>query len=133
MKSVFLSRQAKILVDISLIIGFILLRLVGHIGATSGSYWTSLHCIIGCVWSLLMLLHVAQHWRLIKAFTKKKVILKNKITALTIVCFTLMLLSIVFFIVGIPLSRFHNVIGHFFVLIVIIHTISKAKRFISLF
>lgn len=76
MKSLFLSRQAKILVDISLVIGFILLRFAGHIVAASGSYWTSLHCIIGSVWVLAMILHVVQHWRLIKAFTKKKVVLK---------------------------------------------------------
>lgn len=133
MKSSFLSKQAKILVDISLVIGFVLLMFAGHIGEISGSYWTSLHCIMGGVWSLLMILHVAQHWRLVKAFTKKKVVLKNKITALTTYCLILMLISISSFIVGMPLTKFHNAIGHVFILIIIIHTIDKSKRFISLF
>lgn len=133
MESLFSSKQAKIVVDISLVVGFILLRRAGHIGATTGSYLTLLHCIMGSVWSLLIILHIVQHWRFIKAFTKKKVVLKNKITALTIFCFILMLLSIVLFIAGTPFPIFHNVIGHLLILIVVIHLIDKAKRFISLF
>lgn len=132
MEKIFLSKQAKILVDILLVLGFILLRIAGHVGQIS-AYWNSVHCIMGIVWFSLIILHVAQHWRLIKSFTKKKVILKNKITALTIICFMLMLISIISFIVGIPLPKFHNVIGHLFMLIVIIHTIDKSKRFIALF
>ncbi len=133
MKNILFSRQAKILVNIFLVAVFFLLMSAGHIRLTSDTYWLSAHCIISGVWFLLTILHVAQHWRLIKAFTKMKVISKNKITTLTIICFILMLLSIVSFILGLPLLRFHNLIGRLFILIIIIHTIDKAKRFVSLF
>ena len=132
MENIFLSKQAKILVDILLVLGFILMRIVGHVGQIS-AYWNSVHCIMGVVWFSLIILHVAHHWRLIKSFTKKKVILKNKITALTIICFIMMFISIIFFMIAIPLFKFHNVIGHLFILIVIVHTIDKSKRFVSLF
>lgn len=132
MENIFLSKQAKIIVDILLVLGFIFLRIAGHIGQIS-AYWNSVHCIMGVVWFSLIILHVAQHWRFIKSFTKKKVILKNKITALIIICFIMMSISIIFFMIGIPLLKFHNVIGHLFILIVIVHTIDKCKRFIALF
>ena len=132
MENIFLSKQAKISVDILLLLGFILLMIVGHVGQIS-AYLNSVHCIMGVVWFSLIILHVAHHWRLIKSFTKKKVILKNKITALTIICFIMMFISIIFFMIAIPLFKFHNVIGHLFILIVIVHTIDKSKRFMSLF
>lgn len=132
MNGLLLSKRAKITVDILLVAGLVSLHFAGHAETTS-FYWASSHCIVGSVLSLLIIIHIIQHWRLIKAFTKKKVILKNRITALTIFCSVLMLLSIVFFIAGIPLGRFHHVIGHVFILIVIIHAVDKSKRFISLF
>lgn len=132
MESIFLSKQAKIIVDILLLLGFILLMIVGHVRQIS-AYWNPVHCIMGVVWFSLIIFHVAQHWRLIKSFTKKKVILKNNITSLTIICFIMMFISIIFIMIGMPLFEFHNVIGHLFILIVIVHTIDKSKRFVSLF
>lgn len=135
MKGLFFSKQAKILVDILLILGFIILRFAGRIAPEEGAYWNSPHCIISIVWYSLMAFHVVQHWRLIRAFTKKKVIVKNKITAVTILSFLLMLVSIVALIIGMgtPALEFHNIVGHLFILIIIIHTVTKAKRFITLF
>lgn len=133
MKNLFFSRQTKMLVDILLIFGLILLLSAGHIRSTSETHWNSAHCIIGSVLSLLIVVHVAQHWRFIKAFTKQKVVLKNKITAVTIICFVLILTTIIFFIAGTSLLKLHNVIGHLFILIIIIHAIDKSKRFISFF
>lgn len=134
MKDLFFSKQAKIIVDVLLLIGLILLLSVGHIGPTSGDYWNSAHCIIGSALFLLMAVHVIQHWRFIKAFTKKKVILKNKVTTVTILLSALILTSILTLtIIGTPSLKFHNVIGHIFIFIAIIHVIDKAKRFLSLF
>lgn len=128
MKELFLSRRAKIAVDFLLIIGLAL-----SFFQPSGAYRTSFHCIACSIWFLIMIVHIWQHWKLTKAFTKMKVILKNKITAMTILCFILMTISIFQFATGLNTSHFHHLIGHIFTLVVIIHTIQKFKRFLFLF
>ncbi|HAR39688.1 MAG: hypothetical protein A2W86_11015 [Bacteroidetes bacterium GWD2_45_23] len=98
------------------------------------AHWQSPHGIIGIVWLLLITIHIIQHWPFIKALTKKKVFLKNKITAFTTISFILMAASILLFVIGFssPVLRFHNVMGHFFLIIVIIHIIDKFKKLITL-
>ncbi|MDR1876783.1 MAG: hypothetical protein LBQ84_04085 [Flavobacteriaceae bacterium] len=135
MKSIFLSKRAKIIVDILLAFGFIVAYIFSDIEATRITYWKSFHCIMGITWFILIITHVVQHLHIIKYFTRKKVILRNKITTLIIICFILMLSSILSLIIGteIPILEFHNVIGHVFISLVIIHAADRAKRFISLF
>lgn len=129
-QGIFLSKRAKIVVDILLIIGLVLSFL-----PPSGVRWTSLHCIACIVWYLIMIIHIWQHWKLTKAFTKKKVILKNKVTALIIVLFILMTISILQLASGfeIPHLNFHHLIGRIFVFAIIIHTIQKFKLLLGLF
>ena len=135
MKKILLSKQAKIIVDILMVLAFILLAAFLDIENIVQFQWKSAHCIIGVVWILLIIIHVAQHWRLTKSFTKKKVISRNKITAWTILSFILIVLSILLFVIcfDMPLLMFHNLVGKLFALMIIIHTIDKFKRFISLF
>ena len=135
MKKIFLSKQAKIIVDILMVIAFIFSAAFLDIEKTAQFNWKSAHCIIGIIWILLIIIHIAQHWRLTKSFTKKKVISRNKITAWTILSFILIVLSVLLFVVcfDVPFLMFHNLVGKLFALIIIIHTIDKFKRFISLF
>lgn len=128
MKKFFLSKQAKIIIDILLFLGIAGLN-------ETGRSWTSPHCIGALMWLLLMIIHIAQHWRLTKSFTKWRVIQKNKITALTILGFILMLSSVLLFVIGFNGSFiiFHHIVGRLFFLIVIIHAVTKFKRFIFLF
>lgn len=135
MKNIILSKQAKATVDILLVLVLIVTCVFSDIEKGSTSYWKSAHCILGSLWMGLIILHVVQHWRLIKSFVKKKVILRNKITALTILSFILMFLSITSFIIGfnVPFLKFHHFIGHLFFLVIIIHTIDKFKRFLAFF
>lgn len=132
MKSKFLSKRAKAVVDIAMIAVLIIALACSDPHLATAMHWRSSHCIIGVLGLLLITVHVMQHWRLINSFTKKRVILKNKITALMIMAFILMSLSILLFIIGFSSSflRFHNIIGHLFGIIVIIHTIDKFKRLI---
>lgn len=134
MKHLFLSKKAKATVDIMLLLCIFIALVYSDPHAATKMHWRSSHCIISLIGFVLMVIHVIQHWRFIRAFTKKKVILKNKITALVIIGFILMSVSILFFIIGFNHSflKFHNIIGHFFGIVVIIHTIDKFKRFISL-
>lgn len=126
-----LSKQAKIIVDIVLAVGLVLLLTCHDIEGC----WVSSHCITGMLSVLAMAVHIWQHWRFIKALVKKKVILKNKITVLITICFILISVSILLFITGFepPYLKLHNVTGHFFVLAAILHAVQKIKRFFALF
>lgn len=134
MKNMFLSRKAKAVVDIAMILCIVIALAYSDPHTATEARWRSSHCTISLFGLVLMLIHVIQHWRFIMAFTKMKVILKNKITALVIIGFILMSLSILFFIVGFnhPFLRFHTIIGHFFGIIVILHIVQKFNRFIFL-
>lgn len=131
MKKMIYSKQAKIWIDIFLLIGFIIL--IFFIDADR--LWKSFHCIFGSFFLLLMIIHIVQHWKFIKSFCKKKVIIHNKITFLTTLFFVLISLSVLLFIFGfnIPFVEFHNTAGNYFSVIIIIHAIDKSKRFISFF
>ncbi len=129
MKNLLLSKQAKIFVDVLLIVGLVL-SCKFYPDETSTAYWKSAHCIVSVAWFLLTIIHVFQHWKLIKAFTKKNIRRKNKITAITVICFILMVLSITFFISGQgeAFAKFHHVVGNFYMLMAIIHVIQKFKK-----
>lgn len=133
MKKVFFSKRSKLIVDILLIAALILM--IVHTGPATGTDWMSYHCIMGMVSVVFMTIHIRQHWPFIKVLFKKQVIRKNIITALTTVSFLLIFVSILLLAIGfkIPLLRFHNVVGHLFILLVIIHLISRFKRFLYLF
>jgi hypothetical protein len=135
MKRLFVSEKAKIAVDILMAAGFVTAGFCVD-AEVLPDVWTSAHCITGAVWFLMIIVHVAQHWRMIKSLTRKEVILKNRITALTLLSFILMFVSILSFAVGIniPLLKyFHQFAGRFFMLMFITHTIHKWKRFLALF
>jgi len=128
MKKLFPSKQSKIVVDILLFVG-----ITGLAGV--GKTWSSPHCIGASIWLVLMLLHIAQHWQLTKSLTKWRVIRKNKITTLTTLGFVLMLSSVFLFAFELKDSfiAFHHIAGRLFLLIIIIHVVTKFKRFISMF
>lgn len=134
MKSIFISRKAKAIVDVAIVLALITAWLCSNPHLAAIARWRSSHCIIGIVLLLLITVHIIQHWQFIKALTKKKVFLKNKITALTTISFILIAVSILLFVIGFnsPALRFHNVMGYFFLIIVIIHIIDKFKKFILL-
>lgn len=135
MKKYFLSPNAKIVVDILLVLTLPAIWISGETEIIPDAYWRSFHCIAGSFWFLLMLVHVAQHWKFIKALTKKKVILKNRVTALTTFWFIPVFLSLLLLVFRLnePTASFHHLAGQVFLIIVIIHAIQKSKRFIGLF
>lgn len=132
MKRLFLSKQAKIAVDILLVASFIVTMVNAH-SVTLSVFWTSAHCIAGIVWLSLIIIHVAQHARMIQSFKKKSVIQKNKITALISISFILIFISAFLLRMNVPILTFHKVSGVFFVVMTIIHIIDKRKQFAALF
>lgn len=133
MKELFLSRAAKACIDVLLIMSVVMM-LNCHPPVYPNNYWQTPHCLAGIASFFVMILHVWQHWPFIKVLIKKRVMLKNKMTALTTLCFMLMAVSILLFMVSFtPLFlRYHNIVGHLFGIIVIIHLIQKFKRFIKI-
>jgi hypothetical protein len=132
MESIFSTKISKAVVDILLIAGFFLSIFSARHDADS---WASFHCIVSMAWYALILVHIWQHWKLTKAMAKPKVMKRNIITFLTVIVFILMTLSVILFIADIndKFVRIHHVIAHVFWAVIIIHTIQKAKRFVSLF
>ena len=133
LKRIFLSRQAKIIIDILMFLVFMATVALMH--ETAG-HWKSAHCFFGAVLTGLMLFHVAQNWKFTTALIKKNVMKRNKITAFTTLFFILILITILLFIVGvfnIANMSIHNLLGKLLALFIIIHVIQKFKRFISLF
>lgn len=135
MKKAILSAKAKIMVDILLITLLAATWISGETEIISDAYWRSFHCITGVFFFLLMILHAIQHWKFVKALTKKKVISKNKITAFTTLALVVIFLSILslLFPANVTLLDFHHFIGELFCIIIIVHIIQKWKRFVSLF
>lgn len=131
MKGSFMSRRAKSVVTTLLLAGLVLSHTKP--GEGNGAFWISAHCIIGMSWFLCTLLHVWQHWGLIKALTRKRVMLRNKTTATVTVCFLLMGVSLLLlaFGTGSHVVKFHHFVGHLYVLTVVVHTFVQFKAFRS--
>jgi hypothetical protein len=96
-------------------------------------HWGTLHCIVAIFFSCIVFIHIWQHWDFCMLLITKKLYLKNKITTLTIVILLLTVISFLLYLIGFTSNtlNFHSMVAHFFVLIVIIHFITKFKRLIS--
>jgi len=131
-KDIFFKAVSKKIVDILLLAGLILSIKTAR---TADYSWGSFHCIVGLIWYAIMLVHIWQHWRFIKALAKWKVIKRNIITSLTVVVFILMTFSVMLFITKInnQFVHIHHIIAHLFWAVIIIHAVQKSKRFIHLF
>ena len=130
-KTILFKRISKGIVDILLLIGF--LTVISYRSAESS--WWSFHCIVSIIWYLLMIVHIWQHWGMTKAVLKWKVLKRNKITFLTVLFFILTTFSIILFIIDVSeqFVHIHHAIVAPLRFVIIIHMISTAKKFITLF
>jgi len=131
-KDIFPRRTSKEIVDILLLAGLVLSIKTAR---TADYSWASLHFIVSISWYALMLVHIWQHWRLIKTLAKQKVMRRNIITTLAVVVFILMTFSVILFIgkINDQFVHIHHVIAHVFWAVIIIHVVQKSKRFVHLF
>jgi hypothetical protein len=128
-KIIFSGRTAKATVDILLFAGLFMSILSSrHSGS---AWWGSFHCIAGMAWYALILVHIGQHWRIVKSLPKRHILKRNIITVLAVVAFLLITVSIILFIGGINHRsiHIHHATAHIFWLVGIIHAITKVKRF----
>jgi hypothetical protein len=131
-QNLFSKRISKAIVDILLIIGLVITLITSR---SAESSWWSFHCVASMIWYLLMIAHIWQHWKMIKALTKWKVLKRNKITFLTVIFFILLTFSIILFMIDVSEQFVHiyHTITSPLRLVIIIHLVTKVKRFVSLF
>lgn len=135
-KKLFLSRQFKITVDILMFLSLSIAFTSTKSDGIENIHWNSIHCISAIILTLLMLVHIVQNWRFTKSVFNKKVMKRNKITALMTYFFIPVFITILLFVFGvfsIMNLGLHHLTGGLFAMFVIIHIIQKFKRFISLF
>lgn len=127
------SKLSLVLVDLLLIAG-IIACLLSDKRIDPGAVWHSFHCIVCAAWFALALFHTFQHWALIQALVKPTVRSKNRFTTLTVIVSVIMLGSILSLIVASSgaVLDFHIFFVHIFLIVIIIHTITKGKRLLQL-
>ena len=133
MKRIFSNSIAKKTVDILLVAGLVLSIISAEFEGNAS--WWSFHCLVSMTWYALTLVHVWQHWRLIVAVFRWKVLKRNKITFITIITFIMITLSVILFMVSVSdkFVSFHHIAASLFSKMMIVHTIHKTKRFVQLF
>ena len=133
-KYILTKRISKAIVDILLLIGLIIVLLTSR--SAEKSWWT-FHCVASMTWYMLMLVHIWQHWQITKSLLmlKWKALKRNKIALLTTIIFILMTFSIILFMIDVSdkFVHIHHRIADVFKVVVVIHTIMKAKQFLICF
>lgn len=134
MNKLFFDKKTKVSIDFLLIVGIILLAIYHDTGKAFATTWHSYHCIISIIWFLIMTIHIWQNWSFIKALSKVKFAKNNKIITIVFICFALMTISIILLIFGFNnhISKYHNIIGHIFILVIVIHLITKFRKMMLL-
>ena len=129
------SKKSKLVIDIILIATLLSALIFSDPTLASINQWKSMHCNILAFGSIFILIHIYQHWKLTKSLIKKKVLLRNKLTALTTFIFVVLFLTISIFLFGFPeqIMRIHNIVGHIFIGVIVLHILSKTKKFVGLF
>jgi hypothetical protein len=144
------SRVRKVLkgvVDILLLVGLIACGLSSSVfegsrekimnGADPNEIfsWGTIHCIIALVFVGIILIHIWQHWPFIKALVSGKLYSKHILMTIVLVLFALTVISFLFFLTGFSQVSLHNhsLFAHIFVLIVVVHFVTRFKSLIRLF
>jgi hypothetical protein len=104
------------------------------VGIGEAFHWGTSHCIISLMLCALILFHIWQHWGFIKTMVLKKNYSKNLIVTLSLIFFFMAMISISMYMFGFTFSNlhFHSLITHLFVLLSIIHLVTKTKNLINL-
>lgn len=96
--------------------------------------WNSIHCILSSLFICMILIHLWQHRGYLKSLVTKKLFTKNKIISLTGLAFVITAISCIFYLIGISPTtvQIHTSVAPVFLALVILHLISKIKRFLGL-
>lgn len=95
------------------------------------------HAIYGIIWSVLMALHIYQHWEWYKKMFSAKHLLKNKLLTATVVAFAVLILSgivLLFHLVPrgfINIKEIHEISGYLIVALILIHVIQRINWYVK--
>jgi uncharacterized membrane protein YidH (DUF202 family) len=139
------SNSLKVLIDILMVIGFVVCLIaleffdpkgVGK-NATHEDLFSlnSPHCIISLIVIGIMMIHIVQHWNLIKGIIRKKSFLKKKVITITCISFIFTVISISLYLLGFtPFTlHFHGFVVKVFLVVLIVHLINHFKKLLKLF
>jgi len=96
--------------------------------------WGTLHSIFSIVFTLLIIVHIWQHWKFIKGIIIKNLYSSNIVTTLTLIFFAVTVISFLLFFTGFSHSKgeFHGTIANIFLIICCVHLVLNLKKMLAL-
>lgn len=103
--------------------------------AANNFSWGTLHSILSIVFTVMVIIHIWQHWKLIKGIIIKNLYSKNIVTSLTLLTFIVTVASFLIYFAGFSHSRgeFHGTVANIFLIISCVHLALNFKRMLALF
>jgi hypothetical protein len=97
--------------------------------------WGTLHSIFSVIFTVMILIHIWQHWKLIKGIVLKNMYSKNIVTTITLIAFIVTLGSFLIYFLGFNDARgeFHGTVANFFLISGSVHLVLNLKKMLSLF
>ncbi|HEX2967542.1 MAG TPA: hypothetical protein VHO46_00460 [Bacteroidales bacterium] len=97
--------------------------------------WLTLHSISSIIFSLIIVIHILQHWAMIKGIAEKRLYSKNLTSTLTLITFVVTVLSYIVYINGFSHSKgeFHGTIANLFLIIAVVHLFLNFRKMLVLF
>lgn len=97
--------------------------------------WGTLHSILSIVFTLMIIIHIWQHWKFIKGIILKNLYSRNIVTTLSLITFVLTVVSFLLYLTGFSHSRgeFHGTIANIFLITGGVHLVLNFKKLVALF
>jgi uncharacterized membrane protein YozB (DUF420 family) len=97
--------------------------------------WGTLHSILSIIFTILVVIHIWQHWKFILAIIKKNLYSKNVVTTLNFVLFAVTVISFLLYLTGFsrPKGEFHGSVANIFLIAGCIHLVLNFERLLALF
>jgi hypothetical protein len=97
--------------------------------------WGTLHSVLSIIFCTLIIIHILQHWKLIKGIIFKNLYTKNIVPILTLITFIVTVVSFLLYLTGFTHSKgeFHGTIANIFLVTGCIHLVFNLKKFLALF
>jgi hypothetical protein len=97
--------------------------------------WGTIHSILSIIFTLLIIIHVWQHWKFIKVIIVKKLYSRNIVTTISLLTFVVTVASFLLYLTGFNSSKgeFHGTIGNIFLMTCCVHLVLNFKKMLALF
>ena len=104
-------------------------------GAVNDFSWGTLHSILSIIFTVLIIIHIWQHWKFIKGIILKNLYSKNIVTTITLLTFVVTVFSFLLYLTGFSHSKgeFHGTIANIFLITGCVHLVLNFKKMLALF